>query len=169
MAISPRDVPRDAVFYELLRNALIAYAKENSLGYYGTHFASVLGYETKTADIQFLAGIQEVSARRISFDDVAVLLRKVGLHSAPVVNRLLEGTGLHCVPASATPLPNIHTFGIIHSIKSGELSKALLSALDDGEITVSEKKEIYKLLSDLNVFLSSLRETLELDGVGQDG
>ncbi len=166
MAISTRDVPRDSVIYELLRNALSSYAKANQLGYYGAHFASVLGYETRSADIQFLAGIQEVSARRISFDDMAVLIRKLGTASAPVVNRLLEGTGLHCMPSSSSPLPDIQSFGILHSIKSGELSKALLAALDDGEITKQEKAEIYKHLSDLNVFLASLRETLELDGVG---
>lgn len=97
---------------------------------------------------------------------MAALTESQRFRSRRLINRLLEGTGLHCIPSSSSPLPDIQSFGILHSIKSGELSKALLAALDDGEITKQEKAEIYKHLSDLNVFLASLRETLELDGVG---
>lgn len=161
MAYSTRDVPRDAVMYSLLRSALANFAKENSLGRYDHHFASVLGYDSKTAHVQFLAGLGEVSARMFSVDEFVVLIRELGLNASPVINQLLSGTGLVCVPSEKTDFEKISHFPALHLISSGSLVSSLKNALSDDKLTTKEKSEIASGIDEIMALLASLRDSVK--------
>ncbi len=153
--------PRDAVMYTLLRDALSAFAKKEGFGRYDSHFATVLGYTSKNGNIQFLSSIQDVSVRRFGLDEFCVLIRELGLESSPIINRMLEGSGLICVSADSPTLDSISSFPVIHLIKSGELASSLVSALQDGALTKKEEVEIFEQIDSIIGFLSSLRHTVK--------
>ena len=89
-----RYIPRDSVLYSLLRESLRAYAKGLGVTNYGVFFSEMLGYSSKTKGIQFLSSIQDDSYRKFSVDEFVILVRSLGEGCIPVVNRLLENTGL---------------------------------------------------------------------------
>jgi hypothetical protein len=105
--------------------------------------------------------LMDVSLRKLSLDELKILVSTLGSDISAFINRLLDGTGLVCVPAKAPVLSNIEQFSALHLIRSGELAKSLISALEDKTIDKKEKVEIYRQIDSLIGFLSSLRETVE--------
>ena len=119
---------------------------------------------------QFASSVQDVSVEKLSLDEFVVLVREVGVGSAPVLNRLLEGTGLACVPLVVDSSPvDFFSFPLEHTSKVGDLSSTLLEAYEDKRLSKDEKVAIHKKISSLIGFLSAFKDSLELDGVFQDG
>ncbi len=155
-----RLVPRDSIIYSLLRSACADYTKENNLGRYDSYFASVLGHTSPTGNIQFVSSIQDVSLRKFSLDEFVVLIRELGVGSQDVINRLLDGTGLICIPVEAPLLPSVEAFGVLHLVKSGHLAEVLTNALSDGEIDKKESVALHKSIGELISLLSSVKSML---------
>ena len=156
-----RELPRDSVFYSLLRSAMSDFAKANGFGRFDKHFSDVLGYASKTGHIQLSASLSDVGFRKFSIYEFSIVLRELGTSAASAVNRLLEGTGLVCIP-SASASVDVQNFSVLHLVKSGELAKDILAALEDGKLSKDEKLSIHKDLQVLLDFLVGLRDSLEL-------
>lgn len=156
-----RELPRDSVLYGLLRDAIDKYAKEHQIVNKYDYFAAILCYDSRTRGNQLLMSLMDVSLRKLSLDELKILLSTFGTDSSAFANRLLEGTGLVCVPVDAPEISNIEQFSALHLIRSGELAKSLLSSLEDKSLDKKEKVEIYGQIDSLIGFLSSLRETIE--------
>jgi hypothetical protein len=156
-----RLIARDSVLYRLLKNSLKEYAKTNGIANYGEYFSEVLCYDSTTRQNQFLMSIAEESFRKLSLDEFKILIDTLGSDASVVINRLLDQTGLMCVPVNSPSIPDIKDFSIIQSIKTGELSQSLLDALSDGTLSTKERAEIEEHIDGLIHFLGSLRGTVK--------
>lgn len=167
MAYSNRIFPRDCLIYSILRDCLISTAKRDNLGRYDYHYSSILDHNSKTGHIQFVSSIQDVSSRMFSLDEFVVLVRELGVDSSPVINQLLSGTGLVCVPAeNSHEFDNLLRFPAVHLIASGSLTASLENALADEELTTKEKSEIVSKIDEIIGNMSALRDSVKEYGNG---
>ena len=153
-----RVISRDAVFYDLLRDAMVSYCKDNGLGSYSKYFSGVVGYSSKNAHVQLSACLGDDSYHNLSVDELQTIFRELGSHGTAAINRFLDTTGLYVSSVSKSDV-TFDTFPALHLIYSGALVRELTDAMSDGSISNEEKRDILASLSDLQNFFSTFCAT----------
>jgi hypothetical protein len=166
-----RDLDRDPILYQSLRNAMLSHCKEANISSYADFFADKLRYTSKTRSTQLLGSIQDHSTRKFSLDEFAMVIRELGLSAAPVVNRLVEQCSLVCIPLSSTSPDeqvDFNSFSLKNSVINGALSAAILDSLSDGVIDKKERFMMLSEIAELIGILVELREQVELTASGEN-
>ena len=147
-----RVISRDAVFYDLLRDAMVSYCKDNGLGSYSKYFFGVVGS----------ACLGDDSYLNFSVHELQTIFRELGSHGTAAINRFLDTTGLY-VSSDVKSDVTVDTFPALHLIYSGALVRELTGAMSDDSISNEEKRDILASLSDLQNFLSTFGATFGVD------
>jgi hypothetical protein len=159
--LRPRN--RDSVLYATIRECKQAFCKAHGISSYSQYFSDLLGFAPSRQHTAYQAIVQNNSEKKFSLDDFQVCIRELDEYAMPIINRLLDGTNLVCLPITKTTSKKVdfNSFSLLNFEKNGLLATDILNALADGEISEREKAILVTDISSILGLLATLLSELK--------